>query len=306
MTPQDYARLLDELTDEHQARLDRALVRLESTVESGLLELPTRDGRLFDLAAAVNQRVVIGQAMDAEFLSTVDELIREYDQIGINFRQLLDDVGQFTGTEANPQVLAQLQRMSYLGFEDIAYRFRDTIAEELYQSTIAGREASESIRNIRQRINGVYIRSDQDEIERLVEIAKGDDEESAERAVEKLHTVYAADRAGNSLRRYAYQQVQDSIMQHSAAVAINTAREVGAKSFQYFGTVVDDTRDWCIGHLNKTYTRDEIETLWEQNQWAGKAPGDPFIVRGGHNCRHHWLPVFDEDIDVSDLLDDED
>lgn len=304
MTPNEYAQFLDALADEHQGRMDSVLVNLESVIEDGLLELPTREGRLFDLAAAINQRVAISETMDREFLVAVDELIREYDEVGVNFRQLLADVNNFTGQlDGNPQVESQLQRMAFLGFEDIAYTFRDTIADELYQSTLAGRTASESIRSIRQRINGVYIQSDEDEVNRLVEIAKGDDEEAAEEAKRRLHTVYAADRAGNSLRRYAYQMVQDSIMQHSAGIAIETAKEIGAEEFEYFGTIVGDSRPWCITHLGKTYSRDEIEQLWEENNWAGKAPGDPFVVRGGYNCRHHWLPVIDKDIDVSDLLD---
>jgi len=293
MTRQEYARYLDVLTDEHQGRLDAALVSLESVIEDGLNELPTRDGRLFDLAAAVQYRVALGQSFDDEFLAVVDELIREYDEIGVNFRDLLTEVNEFIEpVESLPEVERQLKTMAFQGFEDVAYTFRDTISEELYQSTIAGRSASESIRAIRQRVNGVYIRSDDDEIARLVEIAKGEGED-AERAATKLRTVYASDRAGNSLRRYAYQMVQDSIMQHSASITAETAKQIDSDRFEYFGTAVEDTRDWCLSHMGKSYDRETIEELWEENNWGGKAPGDPFIVRGGYNCRHHWLPLVD-------------
>ena len=36
-------------------------------------------------------------------------------------------------------------------------------------------------------------------------------------------------------------------------------------------------------------TEDEIREEWANNSWAGKSSGDPFIVRGGYNCRHHWV-----------------
>ena len=35
------------------------------------------------------------------------------------------------------------------------------------------------------------------------------------------------------------------------------------------------------------FTKDEVRKLW-QRSWKGKQPGDPFIVRGGYNCRHQW------------------
>lgn len=305
MKREDYARKLDVMVDEHQARIDRALVALENEVADGISELPTRDGRLFDLAAAVNQRVRITRSMDDRVIREFEQLVEEYDQIGVDFRAVVQEAGEFTGGfEADRNIERQLRNMAFEGFEDVAYTFRDTIADELYQSTLTGRRMQDSIRNIRQHINGVYIQSDDEEIERLVEIAKGDDEEAAERAASRLRTVYAADRAGNNLRRYAYQIAQDSIMQHSARIAMKTAEKVGADRFQYFGDIIGDSRPWCIQHANRTMTRAAIEELWSENNWKGKAPGDPFIVRGGYNCRHHWVPVLpdDDEIDVDDLL----
>ena len=305
MKREDYARKLDVMVDEHQARIDRALVALENEVANGIAELPTRDGRLFDLAAAVNQRVRITRSMDQQVISEFEQLVEEYDQIGVDFRALVEEAGEFTGGFAPDRgIERQLRNMAFEGFEDVAYTFRDTIADELYQSTLTGRRMQDSIRNIRQHINGVYIQSDDEEIERLVEIAKGDDEDAAERAASRLRTVYAADRAGNNLRRYAYQMAQDSIMQHSARIAMKTAEKVGADRFQYFGDIIGDSRPWCIHHANRTMTREAIEELWRDNNWKGKAPGDPFIVRGGYNCRHHWIPVLpdDDEVDVDDLI----
>ena len=57
-------------------------------------------------------------------------------------------------------------------------------------------------------------------------------------------------------------------------------------------------KDYCrlifdtatVKHVGKTYTEEELRRIW-QGSWAGKAEGDPFIVRGGYRCRHTWLPV---------------
>lgn len=83
-------------------------------------------------------------------------------------------------------------------------------------------------------------------------------------------------------------------MQFDASISVATAKEAGVDKFEYYGDIMDETRDWCIRHVGKVYSQDEIETLWAENVWAGKADGDPMIVRGGYNCRHHWMPTFDE------------
>ena len=36
---------------------------------------------------------------------------------------------------------------------------------------------------------------------------------------------------------------------------------------------------------------DEIRQIWANESWEGKAPGEPFVVRGGYNWRHHFMPV---------------
>lgn len=95
------------------------------------------------------------------------------------------------------------------------------------------------------------------------------------------------------MRKYATQMAQDSVMQFDASINVAAGKEVGAERWKYYGSVIRDSREWCKEHAGKTFSEDEIRDLWANNAWQGKAPGDPFIVRGGYNCRHHWRPVFD-------------
>jgi hypothetical protein len=96
---------------------------------------------------------------------------------------------------------------------------------------------------------------------------------------------------GNNLRRYAYQQVHDAIMQFNGSFTKWKAEQAGLKHFEYHGNLVKDSRDWCISHQNRVMTEEEIREEWATQTWQGKAPGDPFIVRGGYNCRHQFMPV---------------
>ena len=58
--------------------------------------------------------------------------------------------------------------------------------------------------------------------------------------------------------------------------------------YQYVGGIIPTTRPFCATHSGNTYTENEIYSIWT-GSWQGKAPGDPFAVRGGYNCRHFWI-----------------
>ena len=75
------------------------------------------------------------------------------------------------------------------------------------------------------------------------------------------------------------------------------ADELGLTHYKYSGTTVRDSRDFCRRNVNKVYSEEEIRRIWSTQTWNGKAQGDPFVVRGGYNCRHHWQPT-DPDWDL--------
>lgn len=285
----DHARIVERLGDTHEERMYAVLQELEEKIAALVVSSPTKDGRLFDLAWAVQSRAQIQQIMRESYLTQADAIVREYDQVVESLGVMYSQYDSFVGVDN--EIIANLKRVSFQGFEDIAITFSDDIANELYQNTLTGRPIDESIKNIRQKINGVYIQSNQSEIQRLVDIAVSDSPE-AEEAVRTLHQIYAADRVGNNMRRYASQMIHDSLMQFDASINVAAGKEAGAEKWKYYGSVIRDSRDWCKRHAGKTYTEDQIRTMWSENSWAGKASGDPFIVRGGYNCRHHWRPVF--------------
>ena len=287
----DHARIVARIGATHEQRLLLVLQDLEQRIAVLMDMMPTRQGKMFDLGWALRARTDLSQIMRETFLTEVDSMIREYDDVLSSLDSLYAEFDEFVGVE--PDVIAQLKRISFQGFEDIASTFTDELANELYQNTLTGRPVSDSVKNIRQKINGIYMNSDKAEINRLVQLAK----EGSEEAVEALHREYAADRTGRNMRRYARQMVHDSVMQFDASVNMAAAQRLGADEFKYYGSVVEDSRDWCIRHVNKTYSENEIREMWDENEWQGKAAGDPFIVRGGYNCRHHFRPVFGLELD---------
>ena len=274
--------------DSHDGRIYAILQQLEERIAELVLSAPLQDGNLFDLAWSIQARADIEQIMRETFLSEGDSIVREYDRIVASMDEMLSTYGAFTGVQQ--ETIDQLKRVAFSGFQDIASTYVDDLANELYQNTLTGRPINDSIKTMRQRINGVYIASDQAEVERLVELANGGDEE----AVKELHRKYSADRTGRNMRKYATQMVHDTTMQFDASINIAAGKEIGATKWKYYGSVIRDSREFCQEHAGQIMTEEYIRDTWANRDWQGKAEGDPFIVRGGYNCRHHFRPVIED------------
>ena len=97
------------------------------------------------------------------------------------------------------------------------------------------------------------------------------------------------------MKRYAGQILNDSLREFDAQLNLAKSTEAGLTYAVYLGNVIPTTRPHCrlvrSGKYDKRkgglFTKDEVRKLW-QRSWKGKKAGDPFIVRGGYNCRHQW------------------
>lgn len=88
-------------------------------------------------------------------------------------------------------------------------------------------------------------------------------------------------------------QVTTGVMQFDTVVTRLRSRQQGVKRYRYAGGIIDKTRPFCAELDGGVFTEEEIRDIWDST-WSGQAPGDPFVVRGGYNCRHFWVPVEDE------------
>jgi len=293
------SKILEKLADQHEERIINVLYKLEDDVIREVTRATS--GALVSQRIAIQLQPKIRTLIESTFLNEADLIINEeYNKIA---KVVLDTFGEMpipqkfkSLTELDLTTINALKTQSFSGFEDIAERFLKIINDEVYQSTIAGRPFDDMVKNIRQHINGVYQKSNTREINELVDFInenKFDNSKKAqiEEAVSKLHTQYASDRAGNNLRRYAGQIAHDSVMQFHGQFTVAKAKESGLTHYRYTGTLVRDSRPFCQNMLNKILTEKEIRDIWNNQGWAGKSTGDPFIVRGGYRCRHTWIPT---------------
>ena len=293
------SRILDKLADQHEERLINVLYRLEDDVIKEVTR--ATKGQLVSQRLAIQLQPRLRNIIESTFLEEADLIINEeYNRIA---KVVLDTFGEMpipnkfkSLTDIDLQTVNALKYQTFSGFEDIAERFLKVINDEVYQSAIAGRPFEDMVSNIRSHINGVYKKSNSRKINELVDFINefkfdASKTKAVEEAVKKLQTEYGADRAGNNLRKYAGQIAHDSVMQFHGQFTVAKAKEAGLTHYRYTGTLVRDSRPFCKSMLNKVLTETQIRDIWNNQGWAGKSTGDPFIVRGGYRCRHTWIPT---------------
>ena len=290
------AEALTSLEDQQQELLIKTLQRLEADVVAKVSKLPNSKGILFDTRLAIELRPKIQQAIEELYLRPVQTFISDYDKVAGNIVATYGKLpipAEFKQiTEIDLVVIQQLKKISFAQFQDLGNEFVNTLASEVYQSTLVGRPVVDMIQTIRSKINGIYQQSDSKKAQELVNyVANNPNGAEVGTAVSQLQTIYGRDRLGDNLNRYATQIVQDSLMGFDGQFAKYRADEVGLTSYVYFGSLVRDSRDFCVDHIDQVLTEEEIRDIWANETWAGKAQGDPFVVRGGYNCRHSFQPI---------------
>ena len=291
---------LDRLADLHSQLIDQGLLSLEEAVASIVANLPTKDGKLFDLNAAILARQALQRAMSENFTSTTQDIVKSYDDavgtLAVVYAGFIT-ARKLAAIRKGP--ITELKRMANKGFDELGSAQLETISKEVYQSTLTGRSVTEATQSVRHAINGVYIQSNNDEAQALVEFIEKNKDDAAklkdvDKAVDALKATYSKDRVSDNLRRHAKTHTHDSLMQFSATANMAMVADLGIKKWRYDGSLVRDSRDWCVSHRGRVMTTEQIREKWAGSSWQGKAGGDPFIVRGGYNCRHQWEAVLDD------------
>ena len=294
------AKAVDNLEAQHQKLLNDTLSTLEKRVVQAVSNLPVQDGALFNTRLAIEIRPKLQQAIEELYLTKAQTFINDYDKIAGTIvatygkLPIPEEFKQIT--EADLVTIQQLKKVAFSQFQNLATEFTNTLAQEVYQSTLVGKPFQEVVQTVRDKINGIYQQADTRKQQELVDfvqkqrIAGKTNTEEFKTAVDELKQTYGSTVTGANLAVYSSQIVQDALMGFDGQFAKFRADELGLTSYVYYGTVIRDSRDFCVENVNKVFTEEEARQIWQQ-EWQGKSGSDPFIDRGGYNCRHHWQPV---------------
>jgi len=295
---------------EYYKSLIKTLDRIEREVVATASRLPLTDGKLIELQSAIAIRPQIKAILEKEYLKWSDTVVREgfnkqakriekaFKRIGnipIEFQEL---------TKGDLALVKNLKQQYFTQFKDVSNTFTRRLSEKVYQNTLVGSEFAVLEKELRQTINGIYASSDDPEIQRLVNYInenKFDESKQAvvDKSIQTLQSKFARDRAGENMKRYAGQILNDSLRDFDATLNFNKSQDAGLTFVKYYGDVIPTTRDHCRNIINGVYNKrksglftvDEVNSLWTSRSWKGKKSGNPLIVRGGYNCRHQWSYV---------------
>ena len=304
-------RNIERAEQEYFRSLIRTLDKIEKDVVSlAGRELPTDKGKLIELKAAIAIRPKIRSVLTKEFLSWADTVTKQgYNRQAKRIERAFREIGaiprQFQQlTKGDLELIRNLKLQSFTQFQDVSNTFTKRLSDKIYQSTLVGRDFVDLEDELRQTINGIYSRSNDEEANELVEFVNKNKnvkskQDEVNKAVQTLQSKYARTRTGENMRRFAGQILNDGLREFDAQVNTKKALDAGLTHVKYFGDIIPTTRSICRNVINGVYkkrvgnifTIEEVRTLWAQQSWEGKKPGDPLVVRGGYNCRHQWSYV---------------
>ena len=301
---------LDRAEQEYYRTLQRTLDKIEDdVVKLAGRELPTQQGKLIELQAAVAIRPKIRNILSKEYLSWADSVTRKgFNQQAKRIERAFKGIGNIPIefqelTKGDLELVQNLKLQTFTQFKDISNTFTKRLSDKVYQNVLTGRDFVELEEELRRTINGIYSKTDDEEAQKLVDFVKKNKnvksmQSRVDKAIATLQSKFGRDRAGENMRRYSSQLLNDGLREFDAQVNTKKALDAGLTHVKYFGDIIPTTRQICkdlinrnIGSRNGLFTIDEVRRLWSRRSWSGKKSGDPLVVRGGYNCRHQWTYV---------------
>ena len=301
---------------QYYEQLIKVLDKIEQDITSLVGKtLNTEDGKLLrDAKFSLVLQPQIKAILEKEYLPWADKVVREgFNKQAKRVERAFKKIGRIPKqfqelTKGDLALIRNLKQQYFTQFKDVSNTFTRTLQSKVYQNVLLGNEFTVLEQELRQSINGIYASAKDIKIQRLVDKIKKDEvrlkklkrkstkakvlKKTIDTNVQTLQTKFASDRAGENMKRYAGQILNDSLREFDATLSANKAFEAELTHFKYYGNVIPTTRRHCSSLVkrDKLFTIDEVKRLGRAN-WTGKKPGDQLIVRGGYNCRHQWSPV---------------
>lgn len=283
---QRHSEVIDEILDGFDDYMDSASKVLENRIAQRILETKTKDELL-------GLRGVINDDFEELISLKVREYMKEFDKVAL-------DTTKMVGDEITPldnRVASELKAQAYQSIDESVTTGRENVNSEIVIGAIAGMSIQAIAQNSRHAISGLFIQVDDIETtllqKKLTRLRKATTrkEDDIAKTFTALKKKFAGVNVGSSLRNTVKAGMHDKVMDFDAVFIKHRADQAGLTKFKYTGSLIAESRDFCIRNVGRTFTKAEAQSLWSSQSWKGKRSGDPFVVRGGHNCRHFWVPV---------------
>lgn len=259
--------LLRSLLEDHQKRLRESITALERQVLRLAAKLKV-DGSGGLLSDRVNAQVASQARSDLvrifeleynqAFVSTV---VADFDKVAVGLKSYYTAANiPVTFLQADLAVIAALKQGAFQQLSVLGEEFQGVLADEIYRATTIGRPFDELVRSLQNSLRGI------------------------------------TDMAGRPMSTRASTLAHDALVEFDATLNKKKADDAGVDTFLYFGSTVEDTREFCRRHVGEVHTEEEWEAIAaRETPWQGQKSGDFFVVRGGWNCGHQLVAVLEEE-----------
>ena len=249
---------LNSVIDIHEARITKAIKALDIRIRELTSNLGVERGRLVSDQISIARAIAMRQEILSEFSgfkNTIKEATDVFTMASEDAVKALVAAGVSEAVvAADLDLVRAFQNDTYAELSMLGNQYASKIGNLVYTHVIAGGKRKDLISSVSQLLVG----------------HKG--------------------KTGRPLLYLARTIVSTRTMEVYSTVLLRKAKALNIDKFRYDGSLIKDSRPWCVSHVNKVFTYAEIQT-WADSKWAGKKEGDPFITRGGWNCRHQFVPV---------------
>lgn len=176
----------------------------------------------------------------------------------------------------------------------------ETVTGMVVAGAITGMATDQLVKQARGAVSGLMMSTSDPETTRLqrrlarmaTDPNKDPDEYRKLRKsiADRLPGIATAGSLSDTLRGVA----ESVTMRFDGAFTRNRSQRNNVRRFTYAGGTIENTRPWCADLDGQTLDEDTINDLWTES-WAGKSGSNPFVDRGGYNCRHYWIPVSEDE-----------
>ena len=275
-------RVVDKAIETIKADVFDNVKALENKVADIIaLELPPEMVRPQILAAFAEQSQTVKDA--AQPLTTISE-----------------DFMTQSSTPAGPEDFQSQSQLLDLSSEELSNAISSSgedVVKTVVLGTVAGLGTATLIAQARGRISGVQMDSTDPDVRReqrnLRKLVKGGASAAlVTQSTNKLRRMLPGSvNTAGSIAVKLTTTADNVVGSYNGTYAKAQATRNGVEEFEYVGGIMATSRPFCVSMVGSIMNAEDIQNLWDGSSWAGKEPGDPFVVRGGYNCRHYWVPV---------------
>lgn len=270
MTPQELAKVIDDLVNSADLRFTSAVSRVQKDLYNQLTvilkDLELKDGYIKQ--SAENRKIVskanakineiFGGSMYVAAVTNYVSVVPKIDLQNVKYFEAID-----SSFKPNRAFLTNLQK------DTIA-----TIEKYILLDGLQSQVISPLSQILNQNVNsGGSFAGFMDQVKTYV---LGNDQVEG--------------RAMSYTRTY----IRDSLFTYSRTYQQSITNDLGLEYYLYSGGIIDKTRPFCESRAGKYFSHKEIES-WASEEWAGKKQGTTessiFLFAGGWNCGHQIIPV---------------